>query len=110
MGNDGALVEAVVDAGERSGERMWRLPLHPEYRQQLDSKIADLKNVGGRPAGAITGGWFLREFAGDTAWVHIDIAGTAWADKAEPHQVEGATGAGTRTLIALAERMSGGMR
>ena len=108
MGNDTELVEAVLQAGERAGERMWQLPLFPEYRKQLDSKIADLKNVGGRPAGAITGGWFLREFVGDTAWVHLDIAGTAWSEADEPHQIEGATGAGTRTLIALAERMAGG--
>ncbi len=108
MGNDNALAEAVIDAGESAGEHMWRLPLYPEYRRQLDSTIADLKNVGGRPAGAITGGWFLQSFVGDTAWVHIDVAGTAWAEKSEPHRVEGATGAGTRTLIALAERMSGG--
>jgi len=108
MGNDTALVEAVLDAGESAGERMWRLPLFPEYRSQLDSKVADLKNVGGRPAGAIIGGWFLREFVGETAWVHIDIAGTAWSEKEEPHQIEGGTGAGARTLIALAERMAGG--
>ena len=108
MGNDNELAQAVIDAAEWAGERMWRLPLFPEYRRQLDSKIADLKNVGGRPGGAITGGWFLREFAGDTSWAHIDIAGTAWNEKDEPHQVEGATGAGTRTLIALAERMAGG--
>lgn len=107
MGNDTALVDAVIDAGDRAGERMWRLPLFPEYRAQLDSAIADIKNVGGRPAGTITGGWFLRQFVGDTAWVHIDIAGTAWSEKDEPHQIEGATGASTRTLIALAERMAG---
>ena len=109
MGNDNHLVEAVLDAADQAGERMWRLPLFPEYRRQLDSPIADIKNVGGRPAGAITGGWFLREFVGDTSWVHIDIAGTAWSEKDEPHQVEGATGAGTRTLIRLIERMAGGM-
>lgn len=109
MGNDSELVEAVLDAAERAGERSWRLPLFPEYRRQLDSKIADLKNVGGRPAGAITGGWFLREFVGDTSWVHIDIAGTSLSEQDEPHQVEGATGAGVRTLIALAERMAGGV-
>jgi leucyl aminopeptidase len=108
MGNDTALVEAVLEAGERAGERMWRLPLFPEYRSQLESKIADLKNVGERAAGTITGGWFLREFIGETAWVHVDIAGTAWAGKDEPHQIEGGTGAGTRTLISLAERMAGG--
>ncbi|UCC67499.1 MAG: leucyl aminopeptidase, partial [Armatimonadota bacterium] len=109
MGNDSPFLEAVLDAGDRAGERMWRLPLFPEYRAQLDSKTADLKNVGGRPAGTITGAWFLREFVGDTAWAHMDIAGTAWSEKDEPHQVEGATGAGTRTLIALAERMAGGV-
>jgi leucyl aminopeptidase len=108
MGNDTALVDAVLDAGEQAGERMWRLPLFPEYRSQLDSTIADIKNVGGRPAGTITGGWFLREFVGETAWVHLDIAGTAWSEKDEPHQIAGGTGAGTRTLIALAERMAGG--
>jgi len=109
MGNDTALVDAVLDTGESAGERMWRLPLFPEYRAQLDSKIADIKNVGGRAAGSITAGLFLREFVGDTCWAHIDIAGTAWSEKDEPHQVEGATGAGTRTLIALAERIAGGV-
>jgi leucyl aminopeptidase len=107
MGSDTALVEAVIDAGERAGERMWRLPLFPEYRKQLDSEIADLKNVGGRAAGTITGGCFLREFVGETPWVHIDIAGTAFAEKSEPYGVAGATGAATRTLVALAERMAG---
>jgi leucyl aminopeptidase len=107
MGSDTALVEAVIDAGERAGERMWRLPLFPEYRKQLDSEIADLKNVGGRAAGTITGGCFLREFVGETPWVHIDIAGTAFAEKSEPHRLAGATGAATRTLVALAERMAG---
>ena len=110
MGNDNELVEAVLDAGERAGERMWRLPLFPEYRPLLDSNIADLKNVGGRAAGTITGGWFLKEFVGDTSWVHIDIAGTSWSERDEAHQIEGATGAGTRTLLALAERMAGGAR
>ncbi len=108
MGNDPALIDAVIDAGERAGERMWQLPLFREYRSQLDSKVADIKNVGGRPAGTITAGWFLREFVGETAWAHIDIAGTAWSEKDEPHRIEGGTGAGTRTLIALAERMAGG--
>ena len=109
MGNDTALVEAVIDAGERGGERMWRLPLFPEYRKLLDSEVADLKNVGGRAAGTITAGWFLREFVGDTPWVHMDVAGTAFADKGEPYRVAGATGAPTRTLVALAERLAGGL-
>ncbi len=109
MGNDNNLVEAVLDAADQAGERMWHLPLFPEYRKQLDSQIADLRNIGGRAAGVITAGWFLREFVGDVSWAHIDIAGTAWTEKDEPHQVEGATGAATRTLVALIERMAGGM-
>jgi leucyl aminopeptidase len=107
MGNDSSLVEALLDAGERAGERMWRLPLFPEYRRLLDSKIADIKNVGDRSAGAIVGGWFLREFVQDVPWAHIDIAGTAWNEKDQPHEVAGATGAATRTLIAFAERLAG---
>jgi leucyl aminopeptidase len=110
MGNDSEFVDAVLNAAEQAGERMWRLPLFPEYRRQLDSKVADIKNVGGRPGGVITGGWFLREFVGDTSWVHIDIAGTAWNEKDEPDMIEGGTGAATRTLIALAERMTGGVQ
>jgi leucyl aminopeptidase len=109
MGNDNEFTDALIAAGERAGERMWRLPLFPEYRPQLDSPIADLKNVGGRAAGTITGGWFLREFVGETSWAHIDIAGTSWSEQNEPHQIEGATGAATRTLLALAERMAGGV-
>jgi leucyl aminopeptidase len=108
LGNDNALVEAVLEAGEQAGERMWRLPLFPEYRRQLDSKVADLKNVGGRPAGTIVGALFLKEFVDELSWVHIDIAGTAFSESDQPHQVEGGTGASTRTLIALAERLSGG--
>jgi leucyl aminopeptidase len=108
MGNDNELLAALIEAGERAGERLWRLPLFREHRRQLDSAIADIKNVGGRAAGAITGAWFLQEFVGATSWAHMDIAGTAWNEKDRPSQVEGATGAGTRTLIALAERLAGG--
>jgi len=109
LGVDNELVEAVLEAGDQAGERLWRLPLFPEYRRQLDSKVADLKNVGGRPAGAITGALFLKEFVGDVSWAHLDIAGAAFAESDQPHQAEGGTGAGTRTLLALAERFSGGL-
>ncbi len=108
LGSDNDLVEAVLEAGEQAGERLWRLPLFPEYKKQLDSNVADLKNVGGRPAGTITGALFLKEFAGDVSWVHLDIAGTAYSEASQPHEVEGGTGAGTRTLLALAERFGGG--
>ncbi|MFQ5888794.1 MAG: leucyl aminopeptidase [Gemmatimonadota bacterium] len=98
MSNDDALAGALETAGARSGERVWRLPLWREYRKQLDSEIADLKNSGGREAGTITAGWFLREFVGEMPWAHLDIAGTAWAEEPRPWQPKGATGVGVRLL------------
>jgi leucyl aminopeptidase len=98
MGNDGDLMDQVQAAGLRVGERCWPLPLWDEYRPQLDSDIADLKNSGGRPAGAITGGWFLKEFV-DYPWVHLDIAGTAYREEAAPYFRKGATGTPTRLFI-----------
>src|SRR5439155_439649 len=78
MGNDEGLLAEVRDAGERAGERCWPLPLWDEYRELLKSDIADVKNSGGRGAGTIAGGWFLREFVNGFPWVHLDIAGTAY--------------------------------
>lgn len=108
MGNDESLIEEVRAAGERTGERCWPLPLWDEYRRQLDSDFADLKNVGGRPAGTITAGWFLREFVGDVPWAHLDIAGTAYRTEALPYLRKGATGIPTRLFVewvrARAER------
>ena len=95
---DDALAGELAEAGLRSGERVWRLPLWDEYREALDSEVADLKNVGGRPAGAITAGSFLREFAGAAPWAHLDIAGTAWSDSDRPYQPKAATGVGVRLL------------
>ncbi len=108
MGNDDALVDEVQHTGERAGERCWPLPLWAEYREQIDSPVSDVKNTGGRPAGSITAGWFLREFAGDVPWAHLDVAGTAWRDDAAPYLRKGATGVPTRIFIewvrARAER------
>ncbi len=92
MGTDEALVEELRQAGERAGERAWPLPLWDEYREQLKSDIADVKNTGGRPAGSITAGWFLREFVKDYPWAHIDIAGTAYSDREDATRVKGPTG------------------
>jgi leucyl aminopeptidase len=78
------------------------MPLFDDYKEQLKSEIADFTNTGGRGAGAITAALFLKEFSGDTPWVHIDIAGTAWAEEAKPYQPKGATGVGVRTLVELA--------
>jgi leucyl aminopeptidase len=105
MGNDQAWIDEVIAAGKRAGEKMWQLPLDREYREQIKSDIADIKNIGGRKAGTITAAWFLREFVDETPWAHLDIAGTAWNDSAKPHLAVGPTGVGVRTLVNLAENL-----
>jgi leucyl aminopeptidase len=100
MGNNGQLIDQVRAAGQRTGERCWPMPLWDEYREQIDSNIADIKNSGGRAAGSITAGWFLKEFVADeTPWAHLDIAGTAYRDEAAPYLRKGAAGVPTRLLI-----------
>jgi leucyl aminopeptidase len=99
MGTDQGLIDEVRAAGERTGERCWPLPLWDEFRPQIDSNYADLKNTGGRPAGTITAGLFLKEFAGDAPWAHLDIAGTAYRDEALPYLRKGATGSPTRLFV-----------
>ncbi len=96
MGNNEALIEEIRQVGERAGERVWPLPLWDEYRDLLKSEIADIKNTGGRAAGTISAAMFLREFVGSVPWAHLDIAGTAWAEKAGPFQPVGPTGVGVR--------------
>jgi leucyl aminopeptidase len=100
MGNDDDLIERVRAAAERAGEPVWHLPLPDDYRKDIDSEVADIKNVGaGRYGGALTAGLFLREFVGDTPWVHLDIAGPARADSDDGYLPKGATGFGVRTLV-----------
>jgi leucyl aminopeptidase len=94
MGSDERLVEEVRAAGEKAGERVWPLPLWEDYRELMKSDIADVKNSGGRPAGSISAGWFLREFVDGFPWAHLDIAGTAYTDREEPTRVKGPTGMG----------------
>jgi len=86
----------------RAGDRTWLMPLFEDYREQLRSDIADITNVGGRPAGAITAAVFLKEFTGGLPWAHLDIGSTAWAEDAQPHQPKGPTGVAVRTLAELA--------
>jgi leucyl aminopeptidase len=107
MGTDDALIEEVRAAGERAGERVWPLPLWEEYRDLMKSDIADVKNAGGRPAGSISAGWFLREFVEGYPWAHLDIAGTAYTDRDEPIRVKGPTGMGVRLFSELILARSG---
>ena len=93
---------SVRRASERAGDRSWPMPVFDDYKEQFKSEIADFTNTGGRAGGAITGALFIKEFAGDLPWVHMDIAGTAWAEDAKPYQPKGATGVGVRTLAELA--------
>ena len=104
MANDDGLAERVEAAAEATAEKVWRLPLWPEYRRQIRSQVADMKNTGGREGGAITAAALLSEFAGDTPWVHLDIAGTAWTDRARPYVPRGGVGVGVRLLVELARR------
>ena len=105
FGNDQALIERVKRAAEASGERVWQLPLWKEYSEQIKSDIADIKNSGGRAAGAITAAAFLSNFVGTTPWVHLDIAGTAYTaedgTRVKTYTPKGATGVGVRLLIKL---------
>jgi leucyl aminopeptidase len=96
MGTDEALMQELRAAGERADEPLWQLPLWDEYRDLIKSDIADMKNSGGRPAGSITAGWFLREFVDGFPWAHLDIAGTAYSDRDDPTRIKGPTGVGVR--------------
>lgn len=104
FGRPDAWVESLATAAAEAGERVWRMPIYEEARDQLRSDIADVMNVGGRPGGAVTAAAFLREFAGEGPWAHLDIAGTSWAETAEAYQPKGATGAAVRLLIEIATR------
>jgi len=103
LGTDQALIDKVIEAGKEVGEKFWQLPLDNEYTNQIRSDIADIKNVGGKKAGTITAAAFLKEFADDTSWAHLDIAGTAWGDTAQPYRSKGPTGVAVRTLIEFIE-------
>ena len=98
IGTDQQLIDDLIEAGEQCGERLWQLPADKEYRDFIRSDIADIKNIGNRTAGAITAAMFLRTFAGDIPWAHLDIAGTAWLEEEKPYMAKGATGFGTRAM------------
>ena len=100
--NDDAMRDRVLAAAKAEGERMWPMPLEDDYKDYLKSAFADLGNIGGRWGGAITAAMFLKEFACETPWVHLDIAGTAYLDEAKPFLAKGPTGMPVRTLVRLA--------
>jgi leucyl aminopeptidase len=104
--NNQALAERILAAGKESGEYAWQLPMFEEYREQLKSDIADIKNIGNRYGGAITAAKFLADFVKNTPWVHLDIAGTADTTTEKGYQVKGATGVPVRTLVNLVLNMA----
>ncbi|MEO8697966.1 MAG: leucyl aminopeptidase, partial [Acidimicrobiales bacterium] len=103
MGNNDAWNAQVCAVADRVGERMWQLPLPSDYKKQLDSTVADMKNIGGPYGGASIAGLFLQEFVDSTIpWVHLDIAGPAFLDAEDGEHPKGGTGFGVRTLVELA--------
>ena len=102
---DDKLAQKLIEAGEKVGERLWRLPAWAEYRESIRSEWADVKNSGGRFGGAITAAVFLKEFVGVPSWAHIDIAGTAHTQTETPREARGATGVGVRITIAFLESL-----
>jgi leucyl aminopeptidase len=101
MGNDRALTDRLLEITKRTGEPFWQLPLHEEYRKQIKSEVADLKNSGGRYASTITAGLFLQSFVNKAKWLHIDVAGKELTDKESYYTPVGGTGFGVRTLYEL---------
>jgi leucyl aminopeptidase len=102
-GSDQAWTDKVLASAKAAGEKMWQMPMDDEYREYIKGTVADIQNIGsGKGGGSITGAWFIREFAGDTPWVHLDIAGTAWNDDAKAWLAKGPTGVALRTLVHLA--------
>jgi leucyl aminopeptidase len=102
-GADQAWTDKLLASAKAVGEKMWQMPMDDEYREFIKGSFADIQNIGsGKGGGSITGAWFIREFAGDTPWVHLDIAGTAWNDDAKPWLAKGPTGVALRTLVNLA--------
>lgn len=99
MSNNERIIELLKNSAEKTGERLWHMPLYEDYKEYFKSDVAEVKNTGGRTGSLVTAGYFLKEFAEDTPWGHLDIASTAWTDKDRPYSPKGATGVGVRLLI-----------
>jgi leucyl aminopeptidase len=105
--NDDAMYERFHKANAEAGEKMWRLPLDDEYKENIKSTIADIVNSGGRWGGAINAAMFLKEFAEDTPWIHLDIAGTAWMEDQKPWIAKGPSGIALRSLVEFVKGFAG---
>jgi leucyl aminopeptidase len=102
FGSDQAFTDKLLASAKAVGEKMWQLPMDDEYREFIKGSFADIQNISsGKGGGSITGAWFIREFAGDSPWIHLDIAGTAWNDDVKPWLAKGPTGVALRTLVHL---------
>ena len=109
LSNNDALADKLLEAGRVCGEPLWRLPLGKAYVKQLESKVADTKNTGGRPAGCITAAEYLHQFVGKVPWAHLDIAGTAWDFTEKTYIPKGPSGIGVRTLLEMLRRWENGL-
>jgi leucyl aminopeptidase len=107
LGNDERLIRRIQDAGARTHERAWQLPLWDEHKREMKGDVADLRNAGGREAGSSTAAAFLSHFVGETPWAHLDIAGNELAGKDGPYTPKGATGFGVRLLLELLQSWAG---
>jgi leucyl aminopeptidase len=102
FGSDQAFTEKLLASSKAAGEKMWQMPIDEDYREFIKGSVGDIQNIGsGKGGGAITGAMFIKEFTGDTPWIHLDIAGTAWNDDQKPWMAKGATGTAVRTLVHL---------
>jgi len=102
FGSDQAFTDKLLASAKVTGEKMWQMPIDDEYREFIKGSFADIQNIGsGKGGGAITGAMFIKEFTGDSPWIHLDIAGTAWSDDAKPWLAKGPTGVALRTLVHL---------
>jgi len=104
FGSNQEFTDKLLASAKAAGEKMWPMPMDDEYREFIKGSFADIQNIGsGKGGGSITGAWFIREFAGDTPWIHLDIAGTAWNDDAKPWLAKGPTGVALRTLVHMVQ-------
>src|SRR5713226_8148870 len=102
FGSDQPFTDKLLASSKAVGEKMWQMPIDDDYREFIKGTVADIQNIGsGKGGGAITGAMFIKEFTGDTPWIHLDIAGTAWNDDAKPWLAKGPTGVALRTLVHL---------